>query len=69
MKMVDIMSEVPAILVIKARTNHSWMQEEIEARMVDLKPIVEYLGPAILKAGDNEDMAPISFIWFIAMEL
>jgi hypothetical protein len=69
MKMVDIMSEVPAILIIKARTNHSWMYEEIEDRLVDLKPIIEYIEPAILKAGDNGDMAPISFIWFIAMEL
>lgn len=69
MRMVDIMSEVPAILIIKARTNHSWMDEEIQSRLAELTPIVDYLEPAILKAGDNEDMAPISFIWFIAKEL
>lgn len=69
MRMCEIMSEVPTIMIIKARTGHQWMNEELQERIEELKPIIDALEASIIKAGDNEDMAPISFIWFIAKEL
>ena len=64
------MAEMPTILLIKSRTGHAWMEEEVASRMTEeFATIIEDVEQMVLKAGDNDDMAPVSMVWFIAKEL
>ena len=69
-RFIDVMSEVPAILFIQARTGHEWMSEEIRARFTpEFVALVDEIGDFYFNSKRSEPMQPIGMCWFVAKEI
>jgi len=69
-RLCRLMDEFPTILLIQGRTQHFWMDEEINARMTeDFIATVDAVGEIYFQSSHSPKMTDIGIVWFVAKEI